>query len=789
MSAASTSPARDFIPVPPASLHDVLESALVIDIRPHNAYALARLPNALSLSVPSTLLKRPLFSLDKLAQMLSSVQARDKFSQWPEALSIFVYDADSGVLNEGGNLVGLLRKFRKEGYPRKLFWLQGGFKAVWREAQDIVDQNQLVEEDEASVAAAPTPPAGLLRTKHLPMSAFTTATTTTSRQVTTNAASSLPTSGMSAAYNVMAFNPFFDNIRQNIELGGGRGSGEGIPLKLPRRVRRRVEELPFEWLREIGRKKGETSGDDLAKTLAMQFYKIELGEQRRLMGVMDHHSKESTNVSSSQSVFPYSITAGVEKGEKNRYRNIWPFEHARVRLQKSCPEDDDYMNASYVQPLGTNKRYIATQGPLPATFTDFWMLCWQENVHVIVMLTREVESALIKCGNYWAEGDYGPLSLKLISTTDNPEREKRRKEREMSSGFFNFPQMPNGTHKENSGEKEEYTIRRVFQLTNKMYPEAKPRIVTQLQYLDWPDLDVPKDPRGLLELMREVDEVVENARAEGDMQWGEGPGRAPVLLHCSAGVGRTGGFIAVDAVLDGLRREMRKCRQLKALKDTGLTMPVDVGGNEVHVPIAGPSNGQTPMDVDDDHGMKTGKNGRLEASPALLGESTSLSGNSIMSSSHTSTTSLTQAMKGVDPSLGSMWSSPVQNPSTVRSAPNASRGGLEMDSWRKAVSSTQSNSGCRSDVPNAPPNSSQGPQWVQDTVLASPRGMTFDYVEPRRLHDNRSPPLLSSYDEPIRRVIEDMREQRMSLCQSLRQYVFVHRAIIEGTLKIMEQER
>ena len=55
-----------------------------------------------------------------------------------------------------------------------------------------------------------------------------------------------------------------------------------------------------------------------------------------------------------------------------RYRNIWPFEHARVRLRKTKPDDDDYMNASYVQPLGTTKRYIATQGPLPATFTDFW---------------------------------------------------------------------------------------------------------------------------------------------------------------------------------------------------------------------------------------------------------------------------------------------------------------------------------------------------------------------------------------------------------------------------------
>ncbi len=225
----------------------------------------------------------------------------------------------------------------------------------------------------------------------------------------------------------VAYNPFFDTIRQNLELGGGRGSGDGIPLNLPRRVRRRIGELPFEWLREIARRSGKISSDsssssspssttttsaseteytdeseddsdqdmlrdvrgnkdstrhssslsspspspsdDLTKALAMQFYKIELGEQRRLMGVMEHHSKESSvggpamtkdggkgvgltersatyagsgasteneglggvNMSGSKSeasaaisavvkagMFPFSITAGVEKGAKNR---------------------------------------------------------------------------------------------------------------------------------------------------------------------------------------------------------------------------------------------------------------------------------------------------------------------------------------------------------------------------------------------------------------------------------------------------------------------------------------
>lgn len=326
---------------------------------------------------------------------------------------------------------------------------------------------------------------------------------------------------------------------------------------------------------------------DGAEALAMQFYKLEVAEQRRLMSVMTHHTQESTLVASSDgslppdvaSKFPFSITAGVEKGAKNRYRHIWPFEHARVRLRNKTQKSnsgqplDDYVNASYVQPLGTKKRYIATQGPLLATFVDFWTLCWEQDVHVIVMLTQEFEGAMEKCAKYWSEGVYGPLQLKLISDTGAVDGAS-----DPRAGSF-FPPVSKGSEAVSTSADND-TIRRVFELTHAGYPSLRPRKIIQLQYLGWSDMNVPDDPRSLLKYLKEVDLAVQETDADsppttdssgsttsigGDSNfesttgiWKGIKGSRPVLLHCSAGVGRTGGFIVIDAILDGIRREMRK---------------------------------------------------------------------------------------------------------------------------------------------------------------------------------------------------------------------------------------
>ncbi|KAF9267498.1 hypothetical protein L218DRAFT_1074239 [Marasmius fiardii PR-910] len=1103
-------PPSHFQSVSPADLETL--DAFIVDIRPHAAYASARIPNAISLSVPSTLLKRPLFSLDRLVAMLPSSSARQRFSKWREAKRIVVYDADTsgvlpgGTLPEGSNILGLLRKFVNDDsvgrFKGELFWLKGGFQRVWREQRHLVDTKPPLDEDDDDNNTAVTKPVGgsnasastgvagsssfvtgALRPNGLPSSAFTSSSTIPQvhRPLSTPSLhgrhdTSRPLLSMTMGYNptTMAVNPFFDVVRQNTELS--QGITEGIPLRLPKRVRRRIEELPFQWLKDIGRRAGATndspstsdnqesdyesessalsesgggaeitspasarhsnpshndsnvsveddvedvkeasllskattaatvpsstkassksfpasfdsrntpnapsdpnngdssnspgslspqssgsvknksasnsslspnprstpslsgggSSDSLTdpdptlvdegmENLAVQFYRIELAEQRRLMGIMQHHSRESEmentraltgsqksegeiesqswapsdqgkggelqgsdvqmdvdndvvqdtepktvaesprrrTMSSPSAPFPYSITAGVEKGAKNRYRHIWPFEHARVRLHQRRPDEvsltsdsevsqsssslplalpastfptsvkqqqssisltsprsgtvppsgvpdvttnvsqpflaastaqntprysgmnfggatpsgpltgslfgrspsppkpssaggagftlslsvkrsrtsspggmppphlpshtkpsmslappggagsrslptsftqyrnantgsggsggestatesewesgtdkthggipgaprkkessierkrredttrqsikepyDDYVNASYVQPLCTTRRYIATQGPLEATFVDFWTLVYQQNVHVIVMLTREVEGSMVKCGAYWKDEWYGPLRLKLVRIEGKVEEEQERRvadsEKPETGGFF-FPVMPDLEKEAQKSKRKKVTIKdkketrrlkskssspsghlppsdlpiikRTFELRHTAYPDMPPRRIVHFQFLDWPDMNVPDDPRGVLGLIKEVDKAVEEAdvvepSAESDAELGPskdsapikalgvrffevdpprkhsrkpsdqaidrrtgiakhalGRENAPVLMHCSAGVGRTGGFIAIDAVLDGVRREIRKIRR------------------------------------------------------------------------------------------------------------------------------------------------------------------------------------------------------------------------------------
>ncbi|KAG6820236.1 hypothetical protein H0H93_003599 [Arthromyces matolae] len=823
-----------FLPLLPTDLPAFLADPriLIIDLRPPTNHAEGCLPHAISLPAPSTLLKRPLFSLERLAEMLTSSVARHRFLAFHDASRILVYDAVSTTISESSNIHGLLRKFLAAHFTGELAWLCGGFQAVCREQPHLIEKGprHYEHDDDDNDDTGPAPPAQspALSASRLPMSAFGTLSTTLS--------------SASPARSTFT-NPFFDVVRQNAELS--HGVKDRIPLCLPYRVRRRINDLPFEWLRDIAkradrmpRRKGvlvqsshnvvmqvqgphapltrsqsqiqmphalhpqHSSSDESdsdtqpnsadviegAEALAAQFYRIELAEQRRLMGVMVHHSKESGHPPGAEFVpdFPFSITAGVEKGAKNRYRHIWPFEHARVRLCETGSKEmnhDDYVNASFVQPLGTTKKYIATQGPLEATFEDFWRLAWQQNVHVIVMLTQEMEGQSIKCGSYWAdtaarERKFGMLNLTLISKVGLPGDVNLMHEAlsatasPPAAGGFGFEIVDKGRGARRKGRRVT-TIRRTFKLEHRGYPNAGPREVVHLQYLEWPDMNVPDDARGVLGLVNDLKRAVEDTdnncsspdarcAGAGDMDevdpltgvvWHAMRGRRPVLLHCSAGVGRTGGFIALDAVLDALRKELRQVRLSQVGEMEVDTERPGASSRSLYgvVPIVLPSSTSS------------------DAPPAVEG---------IFSEGQTVSQSTVRGPSGLDTlhsvatSSGNLTTSPSGTfDSQVKSVHQTTLHGSRpaMADLNQAVS------------PAVIQFQETSPKYSSDT-------WTADHKLPRALHDmSKTPVPLSAYGEPIWEVIQDMREQRMSLCQSLRQYVFVHQAIIEGALMIVDE--
>ncbi|KAG1972129.1 tyrosine-protein phosphatase non-receptor type 18 [Pimephales promelas] len=198
-----------------------------------------------------------------------------------------------------------------------------------------------------------------------------------------------------------------------------------------------------------------------------------------------------------------------ENVKKNRYRDILPYDQSRVCLTPTTSEyESDYINASFIKGAARNKIYIATQGPVSSTVVDFWRMIWQHNVKVIIMACREIEMGKKKCEVYWA------------STTDTS-----------TFGPFTVSTL------EELRPNEEVVVRT---LVVKYCDEA--RKVFHFQYTAWPDHGIPDMPDGILGMM-------ELARQKQSNQ------TDPVVVHCSAGCGRTGVICAIDYVNDLLLTE------------------------------------------------------------------------------------------------------------------------------------------------------------------------------------------------------------------------------------------
>ncbi|XP_013784438.1 receptor-type tyrosine-protein phosphatase mu-like, partial [Limulus polyphemus] len=230
----------------------------------------------------------------------------------------------------------------------------------------------------------------------------------------------------------------------------------------------------------------------------------------------DYIFKKNTTVTSTFSDEFNSLLGGqtsqwseakkAENVKKNRYGNLLPYDRCRVILEPlQGVTSSDYINASYIDGYNSTKEYIATQGPKENTSLDFWRMVWQENSSVIVMVTSLIESGKRKCAKYWPDDSiqYGDLQVLLIHT-------------ETCMDFM---------------------IRTILLRKNR-----ETRRVRHYQFLDWPDNGIPSNAASLIMLQRRI-------RTDNP------DNKSPIIVHCSAGIGRSGTFIAIDALRNQANEE------------------------------------------------------------------------------------------------------------------------------------------------------------------------------------------------------------------------------------------
>lgn len=210
--------------------------------------------------------------------------------------------------------------------------------------------------------------------------------------------------------------------------------------------------------------------------------------------------------------------------EKNRYVNILPCDSTRVRLAPIAGIDgSDYINANFIDGDGTDRAYIATQGPLMHTRSDFWRMVWENNSTIVVMLGKEKENDRVKVDRYWPDEGEPPLLLHNIQVT--------LKDKVYDADLS-------------------IAVRRLELSYHPTEPDKpiQSRQVIHYQYEGWPDHGVPSSAAPIRQLVR----IIEQERANNAIQQ-----PSPMVVHCSAGVGRTGTFVTIHMTLLRLFHELR----------------------------------------------------------------------------------------------------------------------------------------------------------------------------------------------------------------------------------------
>jgi len=224
--------------------------------------------------------------------------------------------------------------------------------------------------------------------------------------------------------------------------------------------------------------------------------------------------EDKTRITQKESEICYKTSRELENEMKNRYPDVLATEKTRVKLDKEsgCT---DYINANFIKKYtGEERGYITTQGPVDTTVRDFWRMVWQYNIHVLVMLTKEVENGVPKSSRYW------PV---------DKVNEKR--------SFDNFEITLVSKDKDRKAGDD--LVTRKFLVRNSK-DGNNTREIIHFQYTGWPDHGLAHSHH-FLHLMNLVDDTVEKT------------GGGPICIHCSAGIGRTGTFCTIHMNIHKIR--------------------------------------------------------------------------------------------------------------------------------------------------------------------------------------------------------------------------------------------
>ncbi|OAX79016.1 hypothetical protein ACJ72_06668 [Emergomyces africanus] len=499
------------------------DTTLLLDVRPYPQFTDARIKGALNLCIPTTLLKRPSFNLKKLEDTFAGDEEKKRFARWQQCTRIIVYDSSTIHTKDASTLINVLKKFTNEGWKGEPSILRGGFKQFSSEFPDLIESTQ--DNGLASFARQPRSIKYGSDRRRWPNT-----------------------------YQLAEINVWEDSTKVTAMARAG------------------------------------ADVQDKGKSISDKFLQIERAEQARMREALTGDvSYGSPGAGSPKKTFRI---AGLEKGSKNRYNNIYPYDHSRVRLQGVPNGACDYVNASFIQSSLSNKKYIATQAPIPATFNDFWRVVWEQDIRVIVMLTAESEGPQLKCHPYWKAAEYGPLKVKTFSErriplsssassssspqTPQPQLQQQQSrpsgERRSTNPLTQFEKFDakKDTQNANSSGTEQHDIVphatvRHLTLAHTAFPFQPIREITQIQYSHWPDFGTPAEPAHLLRLIEEVNQIAHTANrravvAGGDTTTTLDPAvesQRRILVHCSAGCGRTGTYCTVDSVVDMLKKQRR----------------------------------------------------------------------------------------------------------------------------------------------------------------------------------------------------------------------------------------